>query len=136
MAGAWACTVLLAILVGTAARPGAGWAAETKETVVSKEVTGDITYVGKRSISVETGRTGSASQEMLLPVSADTKFDLLRSLGELKRGDTVRVKYDQTLKEKELGKEPSLLKTIATKVTLVRRAPPPGTLQSKTGTGE
>ena len=103
-------------------------------TVVSKEVTGDVVYVGKRAISVEVSRTTASSTEMLLPVNEETTLELLRSFAELKRGDTVRVRYDQTVKENIDGGDPLILKTVATTVTLVRRAPPPGTMQSKSET--
>ena len=131
---------LLAVALGTllaVVSPAfAEQAMSPEERIVSKEVTGEVVYIGKRAISVEFSRTADSSNEMLLPVSGDTKVEMLRSLSELKRGDTVRVSYDQTMKESRDGGEPLLLKTAATKVTLVRRAPPEGTLQSKTGASE
>ena len=123
--------ILAAAVTRASAEPAS--TPEDRETVVSKEVTGEVGYVGKRAISVEFARTADAIEEMLLPVNAETKVELLRSLGELKRGDTVRVQYDQTLQEREGGQQ-AAIKTVATKVTLVRRAPPPGTLQSKSET--
>ena len=112
------------------------WAEQAKkdqEKVVSKEVTGQVIWVGKRAISVEYDRTQESTYEMLLPVSSETKVERVKSLSELKRGDTVSVKYKQRSKKGEDGQD-VILATVATKVALVRQASPEGTLRSKSET--
>jgi hypothetical protein len=96
---------------------------------IQKEVTGNISYVGKRAISVEL----DPQTEMLLPVSPQTKLERLGSLAELKLGDRVTVVYRQGYKKADQG-EMTLMETVALHVALMRRAPPKGTLQATSST--
>jgi hypothetical protein len=116
--------------LGLAADRAEGTAADEDAKVISKEVTGEVVYVGKRAISVEFDRTADGSMEMLIPIDGNTMAKHLQTLAQLKRGDRVRVLYQQTYKEDEQG-ERVILKTVATTVALVRRAVPEGTLRSE-----
>ena len=97
--------------------------------VRSKSVTGDLVYIGKRAISVEFSATAKSSEEMLLPVTAHTKVHGPKPLAELKRGDRVSVRYEQTYKA-VAGEPDQILTTVATEITLLRSALPEGALRS------
>lgn len=103
---------------------------EAEGQVESKEVMGEVASVSSSSISVEYSRTKQGSYEMLLPVGTETRFERLKSLAEVKAGDTVRVRYAQTYKDGEDGKR-IVLKTLATHISLVRPAPKDGALVSR-----
>ena len=113
------------------------WAAhepeKTNEKIVQKELTGQVVWIGKHAISVEYDRDATSSYEMLLPVTGDLELERLKNLSELKRGDTIHVDYRQTVKQGEDGQE-MVVKTVATKVALMRQASPEGTLRSKNET--
>lgn len=112
--------ILLAFLV---ALPGlAGAVEDSEEQLAYNEVKGEVTNVGKRALSVEFSRTKNSSSEMLLPIGEATKLIRLKSLDELKAGDTVQVRYTQTYREDEKGKR-IVLKTTATEIALLRSAP-------------
>jgi len=123
------CGLFLAVGTGTSA-----WAAEElkkDERIVHKEMTGQVVWVGKRAISVEYGQTANESLEMLLPFDSKTlKLGRIKSLSELKRGDTVRVQYSQTLKRTGEDDAESVANTVATTVALVRQAPADAPTQS------
>lgn len=120
-------TILAVSLLADAARAEMS---EPQEHLVSKTVTGTVVWAGKRAISVEFARTASKSEEMLIPIDDKTKVDrLLKSVSELKPGDTVRVGYQQTYKERDDGSE-FLAATVATNISLVRSDAPEGTLRS------
>lgn len=94
--------------------------AQPEAKVDARKITGTLTSVTKRSISVEYV-SGDESNELLLPLTAETTFSHVQGLAELKVGDTVSVGYQRTYRDGESG-EPFILKTIATDVTLVKRA--------------
>jgi hypothetical protein len=128
------------VLLGLAA--SSGWAAtepakkptaKNQETVVSKTITGEVVWVGKRAISVEYDRTAESSYEMLVPVGGDTKVERIKSLSDLKRGDVVSVQYKQRSKKAEDGKD-VVLGTMASHVALIRQASPDGALRSNRDT--
>ena len=112
---------LLLLLVVAAPAVGAD-TGNSEEKLAYKEVTGTVVHVGKRAISVEYAVTKDGSYEMILPFDADLKLARLRSLSELKAGDTVKVGYQQTYLDGDDGK-PVVLKTVATMITLLRTAP-------------
>jgi len=87
-----------------------------------KEMTGQVMTVHKRYISVEFSKTKRESLEALLPIDDKTQFERVKHLGELKRGDTVKVSYWQTYREDEEGGR-IVLKTVASSIALVRSAP-------------
>lgn len=93
-----------------------------EEKVAANEVKGRVVTITKRAISVEYDSKEQASYEMLLPLAKDIRLSHLQDLSELKQGDTVRVKYEQTYTENDKG-ERMILKTLATDLTLLRSAP-------------
>lgn len=95
------------------------------EKIAYDEVKGEVTVVGKRAISVEFSQTKDSSDEMLLPISPETKVTHAHGYEELKRGDTVRVTYRQVYRENEDG-ERIILKTTATEIARLRSAPTTG----------
>ena len=120
----------LALLIGLGAP---AFAATTKdapkpaadEKVDTKTVTGQITGMTKRTLSVEYEQTAEGSYEMLLPFDGTVKLERLKTLQQLSRGDTVAVRYEQTYRVNEKG-ERVILKTVAKQVSLVRTAPKQG----------
>lgn len=129
--------LLLSILTGFIGA-SALWAEEARQElkkeeegkVEYKEVTGTVSAVSKQGIAVEYSRTLEGSFEVFLPLGDKVKLERLNSLAELKPGDTVKVRYEQILKETKEG-SPRVLKTTATEVALMRRAPEEGALISK-----
>lgn len=118
--------VLVGVLGLTApaamAQPPGRETAEAQDKIAYNKVRGEVTYVGKRAISVEFDRTADSSTEMLLPLGDETALKRLRTLEDLKRGDTVHVAYQQVYREDEKGKR-IVLKTTATEIALMRSAP-------------
>ena len=96
---------------------------------ITQEVTGTVVAMTKQSISVEYAKT-DASYELLLPFGNNLQLEHLKSLSELKQGDTVSVQYQQTYKDHDKG-EREILKTVATRLTLVRSATPQAALNSR-----
>lgn len=136
--GFWARISALVLMIalggGSAARAAEGTStAETKsdEQVEQKTVTGEVMGATKRAISVEFSRTPTESTEMLLPVDGKTAVERLKSLADLRRGDRVSVEYQQTYREDEHG-ERIILRTIATRVALLRSASNEGALRGDT----
>ena len=120
LVGCFACAVGLdAAVKPTAVKPSDGVASDEK--LERKSVTGQVTYVGKRALSVEYQNTAEGLYEMLLPFSESMRLAHLRSLSELKQGDTVRVQYEQTYREGEKS-ERVILKTIVKEIALIKRA--------------
>ena len=114
----------LAMPAGWAEQPAnAATPGKEQVVVIPKEITGEVVWIGKRAISVEYERTKDESKEMLLPIDSKLKLERIKSLAELKRGDTVHVQYDQTLKKTDEQDPGTLVNTLATKVALVRQAP-------------
>ena len=111
---------------------GVSWAEglAVGEKMSAQEITGTVSAVSKQGIAVEYSRTSEGNFEMYLPLGDKVKLERLNSLEELKAGDTVKVRYEQTFKETKEG-PPLVLKTAATEVALMRRAPEEGALISK-----
>ena len=112
---------MLALSLSLLAAPAQADVKQEVTKVSEKAVTGQVVWIGKRAISVETRRTEGESEEMLIPIDGKTAVERLKSLSELKPGDTVRVECKQTYKQLEDGSE-SLAATVATKIALVRSA--------------
>ena len=125
--------VAVLLLCGAGPLACADETGERKETVVAKEVTGTIVWAGKRAISVETRRTESELEEMLIPLDQDTTVERVKALSELHRGDRVKVQYLETSEEQADGQR-SIRKIVARTVALVRTASPDGTLRSSSET--
>jgi hypothetical protein len=100
--------------------------------VEMKAVTGVIGGLSKTAVAVEYSSTPERSAEILLPISEETQFQGVKGLSELKEGDTVVVRYEQTSRKGETG-ERIVLKTTATSIALVRQAPQEGILSSREG---
>ena len=73
-----------------------------------KEVLGEVTWVGKEYLSVtyNSDAQSGIEYEMLLPY--DKKNVILehkRNLGEINKGDTIRIKYEEELKDYDSGRQ-------------------------------
>lgn len=108
-------------------------AGQPEETVELKTVTGELIMVRNGAISVEFSKTAGGSYEMFLPLAPDVKFAHVKGLEGLKRGDTVSVRYQQTIREGEEG-EPIVVKTVATQIALVKSAVTAGLSSRETAT--
>lgn len=96
--------ITLAITIGLfLGLTGLGFAQGTKERVVkhatnAREVVGEITWMNDKYISVLYQRDPQTGDEyeILLPWNKKTiGLEHLRSLGEVQKGDIVRVKYEE-----------------------------------------
>lgn len=98
---------------------------QEKTKVESKAFTGELGYLSpaRRVITVETRQSGGKVEERYIPFDEATQFEHVRGLGDLKRGDTVRVLAQETYRESEPGQW-RLIKTVATQIALVRSASP------------
>lgn len=124
-------TIVLCCGAQSWAAPAAKQADDAEEKVQYGEVTGTVSAVNKVGIAVEHSRTRTGASEMYLPFSAHVKLERLRSLAELQLGATVKVRYEQVYKEGEKEDQQTILKTVATHISLIRSAPPEGTLVSQ-----
>ncbi|MCM8812270.1 MAG: hypothetical protein NC910_04400 [Candidatus Omnitrophica bacterium] len=98
----------------------AEFAVEDEKTDL-REVIGQLVHVGKRSISVEFSRSKGQAEEMLIPITSETKLKSpLKSLAELQRGDTVEVKYKQAYRLDREGTR-IVTKTAAVQIGLVKQ---------------
>lgn len=135
----WIGMLWLALACGLLSVPDASTAGEpakAKERTSSREATGVVVATTSRTLSLETSRTGGNIEEMLIPVDPSTvKFERVKSLADLQRGDRVRVQYRLTYREDEQGQE-RLAGTSATKITwLSRGAAATGALRSESTDG-
>ena len=114
----------------SAATPAATAPADDAKVLI-KSVTGKITSVTKRNLSVEydtkSTTSGTEISEMLLPFGKEMALERLTSLDELKRGDAVSVRFKQRYHEDAKG-NPILLSTEILSVTLMKNET--GALQS------
>ena len=94
------------------------------------EVTGAVTAVSKQGIAVEYSRTASSSSEMFLPMGDNVRLERVASLNQIKPGDTVKVRFEQRVREDAKGKK-ILLGTTATEIAMMRRTPEEGSMISK-----
>ena len=114
----WAAALGLAV---AAAMPAASALEEMDHSeVAAKSISGQVIFISSRAISVEYDSTETSSKETLLPINDKTALDHLRSVKELKRGDLVRVEFEQTFREDASGQR-VVLGTVATRVALVKR---------------
>lgn len=105
-----------------AAEPGASVPHEKEEGKVEYgEVTGTVSAVSKQGVAVEYSRTKQGSYEMFLPIAEGIRLSRIQSLTDVKPGDTVKVGYQQTVKEDGKGKR-VVLKTVATELTFLKPA--------------
>lgn len=131
--GEWlAIAVLLFLGISWAGLPMAQAAEELKEEgkVQVASVTGRVSAVSKQGIAVEYAYTSKTSKEMYLPLAEKVRLQRLQDLKEINPGDTVEVRYQQTYKE-EPDEKKTILKTAATEISLLKKAPQEGALISK-----
>lgn len=129
---------LIPVLVGTAAFFGIcalqAFAKELpapSERMDTLEVSGTVVSVSKQAFSLEFSRTQSESLEMVLPVDEKTRCQRFRGVSELRPGDRVKVKYQQTYEDGAEKEKKTILKTLATEIAMLKRAPEEGSLLSK-----
>ena len=92
-----------------------------KERTAKREITGDLTAMTSRTLSIETSRSGGTIEESLIPVDpAIVKLERIKSLTEIQRGDKIRVECKLTYREDDTGDE-HLVGMTATKVTWLSR---------------
>ena len=109
-------------------------AANDEEKIEELTVAGDITNITTSMMTLETARTQNASEEMLLPLDKHVRIEGPKSLAQLQTGDRVSVQYRRTYRnDNDRGKV--ILKTLATKIMLLRSALPEGTLRSEDAVG-
>ncbi len=102
---------------------------DADEKIEQKAVVGELVHMGKRAMSVEFAQSEAGTSEILLPINDRTKVERVRTLGDLKPGDRIEVQYEQTYKDGEGGIQ-IILRTMATRVTLLRSAAKQGNLRS------
>lgn len=99
------------------------------EHVEERTVTGDVVSVGRSFISVETAKTKTSAEEMMFWLDKGVRVEGPKQLSQLQPGDRVSVQYLQTYRVDDAG-ERVILKTVATKVALLRSAAGEGALRS------
>ena len=119
--------VVCAGMMAVVSRPA--HASEAEEKLYEATVSGEIVSTNRQALSVEYAKTNSTSEEMLLPVDDKVEVSGPKSLAELKPGDRVSVSYRQTYREDKDGQR-IVLKTMATKISLLRSATGKGVLLS------
>lgn len=105
----WAVIGLL-LMFSTAV--GAGEAAEEEDVVVVvKEISGEVTVVGPSFIAVvyERDAKKGIEYEMALPIDKDIELVRKRNLDEIRVGDTVRVKYEETQKGERITRRAKVI---------------------------
>ncbi|MDP3732571.1 MAG: hypothetical protein Q8R31_06110 [Candidatus Omnitrophota bacterium] len=95
-------------------------AEKIRRTSQMKEVQGEITWMSKSYIAIVFQRNdaGKSEEEILLPIDKETNLVHLRTLGDLARGDTVRVKYEEVVEEDAQGRR---LNRLAKAISFVRK---------------
>lgn len=111
---------------------------ETKENIiksVTKEVSGEISAIGKDYISIiyKRDEKKGTEYEMLVPIDTSTKLERKKSLSELNIGDTVKIQCeDMTLEdtsgEKKMERKAKVISFVspAVKKPEPPRLPEPG----------
>lgn len=98
---------------------------ESKSSRATKEVQGEVTWIGKDKIAVTYGKdeaTGT-EYEILLPFNtADLSIAHKKNLGEINVGDTVKVQYEEESLEYGDGRKEGKLK--AKIISFLRPATP------------
>lgn len=122
--------LILLLMVGTASPAfSADVSAQEEGMLENREVTGTVASVMRNHLSVrQTAKQGTS--EIILPVNDKTRFERLVGLSDLRPGDLVQVQYQRRVKKLEKGKE-QILKTFATHISLLKRAPEEGALMSR-----
>ncbi|MDD4939668.1 MAG: hypothetical protein PHE18_05170 [Candidatus Omnitrophica bacterium] len=92
----------------------------TGRTADIKEIFGQVTWIGKKYISVvyATDDEKGVEYEMLLPYEKDLGLEHKRNLSDIAQGDMVRVQYEEEVKRFDSGRQE--VKRKAKVVTFVR----------------
>ena len=106
-----------------------------KERVEHKTMTGKLVSITKRALNVEYSATETESFEQMFHYGSDTQLIRVKTMDELKPGDTVKVEYAQTYQERA-GGQMELVGTQATSIALVRRSIPSDNLMSREASSE
>ncbi len=97
------------------------------EKIVEKVGTGNLVFIKKTKAAVEF-KSGKdvPLEEMYLPFSKDFKFTNVKDYSELGYGDTVKVKYQETVKPGAKPSDPPQVgNRMAVEITLVKSVQPP-----------
>jgi hypothetical protein len=111
--------VLCAVLAGEALAQGRK---VTKVAEKKKAVQGEVVYLSKEYISIVYSRANGIENEILLPIDKNLKLEHLRSLANLKVGDTVAVEFAEITEQDQEGKRKKI--RAGTVITFVRPAQP------------
>ena len=118
----------VALLLTLNLSAAAGEVEKPKQKMLAKEVAGMVSAASSAGVAVEYDDTAEAAKEMYIPVGEKTKYERVAKASDLKIGDSVQVSYQQVYEENE-GKW-RILKTEATKVSLLKKAAEQGSLMS------
>ena len=67
----------------------------------TKEVEGPVAYVDSLNISVTYAQKGDAEYDMFLPFNKKQELSRYKNISEIKRGDTVKIIYDEITTAKD-----------------------------------
>lgn len=113
--------ILTAIIAATTAQ-GIALAEVEEAKVKADQVMGQVAFINRQSIGIETSRSREKSLEMLFSVNDQTALEHLATLEEIRPGDTVRVYYEQKYREDGEGNR-VVLGTVAKRISFIRHAP-------------
>jgi len=91
-----------------------------KVAEVKKELQGEVVYLSKDYIAIVYSRDKAIENEILLPIDKNLKLEHLRSLANLKIGDTVAVEFMEITEQDREGKRKKI--RIGTGITFIRPA--------------
>jgi hypothetical protein len=113
-------TLILVFCVLLAGEVGAQGRKVTKVAEKKKQLQGEVVYLSKDYISIVYSRDKAIENEILLPIDKNLKLEHLRSLANLKIGDTVAVQFMETTEQDEQGNRKKI--RTGTVVTFIRPA--------------
>lgn len=104
-----------------------GFALEEKERKIVKtakdQITGEITRIGKNSISVlyNQDKENGIEYEMVIPIDNNVGLEHLKSLNNLKVGDQISIQYEDTVLEQSDKSEK--IERKASVISFIKAAP-------------
>ena len=74
---------------------------EVKRTSITRELTGEVTWIRGDRIAVvfERNKDRGSEEEILLPVASDVRIVHKKSLDQIAAGDMVRIQYEEVTEE-------------------------------------
>lgn len=80
-------------------------AKETKKTATEKQIQGTVGGISKEFIAVTYINDAVKGEEFekAFPVDENTKLEKISDIASIKPGDTVKVKYEETVEESDTG---------------------------------